>query len=55
MKYGGTAALSKVSFSVDYGQIVGIIGPNGAGKTTLLNVINGYMMPVDGQDHLPGA
>lgn len=47
--YGGTAALSDVSFDVHYGQIVGIIGPNGAGKTTLLNVINGYLMPVTGK------
>ncbi len=49
MMYGGTAALSDVSFDVDYGQIVGIIGPNGAGKTTLLNVINGYLTPVTGK------
>ncbi len=49
MYYGGTAALSDVSFSVDYGQICGIIGPNGAGKTTLLNVINGYLAPATGK------
>jgi branched-chain amino acid transport system permease protein len=49
MMYGGTAALSKVSFDVGYRQIVGIIGPNGAGKTTLLNVINGYLTPVEGK------
>jgi branched-chain amino acid transport system permease protein len=48
MKYGGTEALSKVTFPVNKGQIVGIIGPNGAGKTTLLNTINGYIMPVEG-------
>jgi branched-chain amino acid transport system permease protein len=48
MKYGGTEALSKVTFPVEKGQIVGIIGPNGAGKTTLLNTINGYIMPVEG-------
>jgi branched-chain amino acid transport system permease protein len=49
MYYGGTAALSDVSFSVDYGTICGIIGPNGAGKTTLLNVINGYLAPAGGR------
>ncbi len=48
MKYGGTAALSNISFSVDYNQIVGIIGPNGAGKTTLLNILNGYLLPFSG-------
>jgi branched-chain amino acid transport system permease protein len=49
MRYGGTQALIQVSFSVDYGQIIGIIGPNGAGKTTLLNAMNGYLMPVEGK------
>lgn len=49
MYYGGTAALSDVSFSVNYGTICGIIGPNGAGKTTLLNVINGYLAPAEGR------
>ncbi len=49
MYYGGTAALSDVSFSVNYGTICGVIGPNGAGKTTLLNVINGYLTPAGGR------
>jgi branched-chain amino acid transport system permease protein len=49
MYYGGTAALSDVSFSVNYGTICGIIGPNGAGKTTLLNVVNGYLAPASGR------
>ncbi len=39
--FGGVAALSDVSFTVDRGEVVGLIGPNGSGKTTLLNVING--------------
>ena len=47
--FGGTEALSKVSVSVGYHQIVGIIGPNGAGKTTLLNVINGFLAPQGGR------
>ena len=49
MNFGGTQALSQVSFDVDYGQIVGIIGPNGAGKTTLLNSIYGYLSPTQGR------
>jgi branched-chain amino acid transport system ATP-binding protein len=55
MRYGGTQALTQVSFSVDYGQIVGIIGPNGAGKTTLLNAMNGYLMPVEGKVVFQGS
>jgi branched-chain amino acid transport system ATP-binding protein len=46
--FGGTTALSDVSFSVAYDEIVGIIGPNGAGKTTLLNVVNGFLTPLTG-------
>ena len=53
--FGGTEALSKVSVSVDYHQIVGIIGPNGAGKTTLLNVINGFLTPQGGRVIFRGA
>lgn len=38
--FGGLAAVSKVNFDVERGEIVGLIGPNGAGKTTLFNLIS---------------
>ena len=40
-RFGGLLAVSKVSFTLNKGEIVGLIGPNGAGKTTLFNVVDG--------------
>jgi len=54
MFFGGLAALSDVSFSVDKGKILGLIGPNGAGKTTLFNVVNGFYSPSRGDVFLKG-
>lgn len=46
--YGTTAALDRVSFTVDEGEIVSIIGPSGAGKTTLLRILAGLETPTSG-------
>jgi branched-chain amino acid transport system ATP-binding protein len=46
--FGGLAAVSRVNFSVEPGEIVGLIGPNGAGKTTLFNLISGALAPSAG-------
>ena len=54
MRFGGTVALSDVSFRVEPAERVGLIGPNGAGKTTLLSVVSGLLRPTAGSVHRQG-
>jgi ABC-type branched-subunit amino acid transport system ATPase component/ABC-type branched-subunit amino acid transport system permease subunit len=52
--FGGLRAVSRVSFEVQAGEILGIIGPNGAGKTTLFNLLNGVLSSDEGTAILDG-
>jgi branched-chain amino acid transport system ATP-binding protein len=52
--FGGLAAVSKVDFAVDRGEILGLIGPNGAGKTTLFNLISGTFPLSSGEIRFKG-
>ena len=52
--YGNKAAVSKVSFTVRRGEIVGLLGPNGAGKTTTINMILGVLAPTAGSIQIEG-
>jgi len=52
--FGGLAALTDVSFTVEKGEILGLIGPNGAGKTTMFNVVNGFYAPSRGEVFFKG-
>ena len=46
--FGGLAAVSHVTISVEENELIGLIGPNGAGKTTLFNLLTGVYEPSSG-------
>ena len=54
-RYGNFFALSDLSFTLEGGQIIGLLGPNGSGKTTLIKLINGLLVPSDGQIAVNGC
>ncbi len=47
--FGGVAAITKVSFFLGRGELLGVIGPNGSGKTTLVNLLTGFVRPDSGK------
>ncbi len=47
--FGGLQAVSKVSFTVQEGGIIGLIGPNGAGKSTLFDLLSGVQRCTSGR------
>ena len=57
--FGPRAALDRVTFQADPGEIVGVVGPNGAGKTTLFRLLVGDLQLTAGTiligDHRAGA
>ncbi|MBV8550179.1 MAG: ABC transporter ATP-binding protein [Acidobacteriaceae bacterium] len=48
-------AVSKVSFTVGKGEMVGIVGRNGSGKSTLLKIIAGVYRPTSGRVTVNGT
>ncbi|MGH6945128.1 MAG: ABC transporter ATP-binding protein [Geminicoccaceae bacterium] len=53
-RFGGFTAVSRVSFGVEKGEILGLIGPNGSGKSTIFNMISGALKPSDGAIRFEG-
>jgi len=52
--FGAVRALDGVSLAIRPGECVGLVGHNGAGKSTLVNLINGGLVPSEGEVAFPG-
>jgi branched-chain amino acid transport system ATP-binding protein len=55
LSYGGIAAVKRIDFYINSGELVTLIGANGAGKTTTLKVIAGLLKPSSGSIHFLGS
>jgi len=47
-RYGTTAAVNDLSFTIRPGLVTGFLGPNGAGKTTTIRILAGLSLPTSG-------
>jgi ABC-2 type transport system ATP-binding protein len=47
-RYGATAAVDDLNFTIRPGMVTGFLGPNGAGKTTTMRLILGLDYPSAG-------
>jgi putative spermidine/putrescine transport system ATP-binding protein/putrescine transport system ATP-binding protein len=53
-RYGSSAAVQDISFSVQSGQVLALLGPSGCGKTTTLRMIAGFVAPDEGTIEIGG-
>jgi ABC-2 type transport system ATP-binding protein len=52
--YRTVAAVDRISFSIERGEMVGYIGPNGAGKSTTIKMLTGILVPTSGEIRVNG-
>lgn len=52
--FGGSPAVSDISFTVPRGEILGFLGPNGAGKSTTMRILTGYLAATSGSVEICG-
>jgi ABC-2 type transport system ATP-binding protein len=52
--YKTVAAVDRVNFSIERGEMVGYIGPNGAGKSTTIKMLTGILVPTSGELRING-
>jgi ABC-type Mn2+/Zn2+ transport system ATPase subunit len=55
VRYEDFTALVGATFTVHYGESLGIVGPNGSGKSTLLKTIAGLLLPSSGSLSVLGS
>lgn len=53
-KFNGLAAVDRISFRVQEGELFGLLGPNGAGKTTTINMLSTLLKPTSGCGEVAG-
>ncbi|MGN6767074.1 MAG: ABC transporter ATP-binding protein [Rhizobiaceae bacterium] len=49
IRFGGHAAVDRVTCAFRPGELTVIVGPNGAGKTTWFNLVSGQLAPTSGR------
>jgi ABC-2 type transport system ATP-binding protein len=47
-EFGPKVAVDDISFTLQWGEVLGFLGPNGAGKSTTMRMITGYLAPTSG-------
>ena len=53
-RYAGHAAVDRITFTVQRGEIVGLLGPNGAGKSTTMRILACYLPATFGTARVAG-
>src|SRR5438309_7164156 len=53
-RYAGQAAVDRITFTVQRGEIVGFLGPNGAGKTTTMRILSCFLPATSGTAKIAG-
>lgn len=52
--FNGFAAVDRISFRVESGELFGLLGPNGAGKTTTINMLSTLLKKTSGRGEVAG-